>query len=73
MSKLVRLMLEKYGLLDETTHEDRKEIDRIIEERTSCYCDEGIKMLSEEEFLSMVEYVLKKRKKKMEKEEVTYV
>jgi hypothetical protein len=30
-------------------------------------------MLSEEEFLSMVEYVLKKRKKKMEKEEVTYV
>jgi hypothetical protein len=26
MSKLVRLMLGKYGLLDKTTHEDREEI-----------------------------------------------
>jgi hypothetical protein len=59
-------MLEKYGLLEETTHKDREEIDRIIEEKTGCYCDGGIKMLSEEEFLSIVEYVLKR--KKMEKE-----
>jgi hypothetical protein len=71
MSKLVRLMLEKYGLLEVTTHEDRKEIDRIIEERTGYYCDEGIKMLSEEEFLSIVKYVLKK-KKRTRREEVAY-
>ena len=64
MSKVVKLMLEKYGLLNETTHEDREEIDRIIEERTGYYCDEGVKMLSEEEFLSVVESVLKRRKKK---------
>jgi len=70
MSLLVRKMLEKYGLLKETTHEDRKEIDRIIEERTGYECDVGARMLSEEEFLEIVRSVL--RKKRKEKEEVAY-
>jgi len=71
MSLLVRKMLEKYGLLKETTHEDRKEIDRIIEERTGYECDVGARMLSEEEFLEIVRSVLRKKKRK-EKEEVAY-
>ncbi|MET1124581.1 MAG: hypothetical protein ABWW66_04880 [Archaeoglobaceae archaeon] len=64
MSIVVRRLLEKYGLLNLTTHKDRKEIDRIIEEITGLNCDEGARMLSEEEFLRIVEYVLKKKRKK---------
>lgn len=72
MSELVKSMLEKYGLLNLTSHEDRKEIDRIIEDRTDLYCDEGVKMLSEDEFLSIVESVLRRRKKKRKEENIAY-
>jgi len=67
MSELVKFLLKKYGLLKDTTHEDRREIDRIIEERTGYDCDMGVGMLSEKEFLSIVHSVLR-RKRKKEKE-----
>jgi len=66
MSEVVRILLKKYGLLKETTHEDRKEIARIIEDRTGYECDLGAKMLSEEEFMEIVDSVLKKKKKEVE-------
>jgi hypothetical protein len=46
-----------------TTHEEREEIDREIEQRTGRYCDSGIELLSEAEFLAIVESVKRKRKR----------
>jgi len=42
MSRRVREWLARLNLLSETTHEDRKEIDREIEKRTNLYCDDAI-------------------------------
>jgi len=38
------------------------EIDRTIEEITGMDCDEGAKLLSDEEFIRIVEFVLKRRR-----------
>lgn len=67
MSKLVREWLARLNLLHLTTHEDRLEIDKEIELRTGVYCDDAISMglISEEEFLEIVEKVLRRRKKKL--------
>jgi len=62
MSEVVRILLKKYGLLKETTYEDRKEIVRIIEDRTGYECDLGARMLLDEEFIEIVNSVLKKKK-----------
>jgi hypothetical protein len=57
----VREWLRRLGI--ETTHEERLEIDREIERRTGRYCDSGIELLSEGEFLGIVESVRRRRKK----------
>lgn len=62
MSIKVREWLRRLGI--ETTHLEREEIDREIERRTGRYCDIGVELLSEAEFLSIVESVRRKRKKK---------
>ncbi len=69
MSIKVRELLALLGI--ETTHEEREEIDRIIEERTGLYCDEGINLLSREEFLEIV-YEAKRRVRKRKAEQVIY-
>jgi hypothetical protein len=61
MSIKVREWLRRLGI--ETTHEEREEIDREIERRTGRYCDSGIDVLSEAEFLMIVESVKRRRKK----------
>jgi hypothetical protein len=61
MSIKVREWLRRLGI--ETTQEEREEIDREIERRTGRYCDSGVELLSEVEFLSIVETVRRKRKK----------
>ena len=75
MSRLVREWLLALGLYHLTTHEDRKEIDRIIEERTGVYCDDAIAMglISEDEFREIVEYVLSKRRRRKKVELVEIV
>ena len=60
MSK-VREWLRRLGI--ETTHEEREEIDREIERRTGRYCDNGIALLSEAEFLTIVDSVRRRRGK----------
>ena len=49
----------------------REEIDREIERRKGVYCDDAVEkgMVSEEEFLEIVNQVKKRKKKKME---ITY-
>ena len=61
MSIKVREWLRRLGI--ETTHEEREAIDREIERRTGRYCDIGIELLSEAEFLGIVESIRRKRKK----------
>ena len=61
MSIKVREWLRRLGI--ETTHEEREEIDREIERRTGRYCDSGVELLSEAEFLAIVESIRRKRKK----------
>lgn len=61
MSIKVREWLRRLGI--ESTHEEREEIDREIERRTGRYCDDGVELLKEAEFLSIVESVRRRRKK----------
>jgi hypothetical protein len=61
MSIKVREWLRRLGI--ETTHEERQDIDREIERRTGRYCDSGVELLGEAEFLAIVESIRRKRKK----------
>jgi hypothetical protein len=63
MSIKVREWLRRLGI--ETTHEEREEIDGEIERRTGQYCDEGVELLSEAEFLAIVESVRRRRRKQV--------
>jgi hypothetical protein len=53
--------LRRLGI--EPTHEEREEIDREIERKTGQYCDKGVELLSEAEFLAIVDWVRRRRKK----------
>ncbi|MDI6806427.1 MAG: hypothetical protein QMD14_01270 [Candidatus Aenigmarchaeota archaeon] len=68
MSLKVRELLRMFNLLEQTTHEDREEIDREIELRTGVYCDDAIEngLISKGEFLEIVKEVLKRKRKKKE-------
>jgi len=61
MSIKVREWLRRLGI--DTTHEEREEIDREIERRTGRYCDKGVELLSEAEFLTIVDSVRRRRRK----------
>jgi hypothetical protein len=63
MSIKVREWLRRLGI--DTTHEEREEIDREIERRTGQYCDKGVELITEAEFLAIVESVRRKRKKRV--------
>lgn len=57
--RLARMMIE-------TTKEERKEIDKVIEDKTSKYCDEGVDDLSDTEFIEIINKVKKKKQRKVE-------
>jgi hypothetical protein len=63
MSIKVREWLRRLGI--DTTHEEREEIDREIERKTGQYCDKGVELLSEAEFLAIVDSVRRRRKKRI--------
>ena len=63
MSIKIKEWLRRLGI--DTTHEEREEIDREIEERTGQYCDKGAELLSEAEFLAIVNSVRRKRRKQI--------
>lgn len=66
MSILVRQWLEELNMLWKTTHQDRAEIDREIERRTGVNCDEAVsrRLITESEFLEIVNRILKRKKRK---------
>jgi len=72
LSRLVRSWLRVLGLLGQTTHEDRLDIDREIERRTGVDWDTAIleRLISEEEFRAIVEAVLRRKKRKKEVEAI---
>ena len=57
-------------ILDRTDHEDRVELDRLIEEKTGKPCDEGVDELSDEDILDLLRLIWIKRKKKVLEEYV---
>ncbi len=67
MSRLVREWLINFGLYENTTHEERLEIDREIERRTGMNCDEALErgLISVNEFLDIVNNILKKKEKRI--------
>jgi len=69
MSIKVREWLRALGLYGQTTHEDRLEIDKEVENRTGVNCDYAIenKMIDEEEFRRIVMLVIRWRKQALEK------
>jgi len=66
MSQKVREWLILLQLFDQTTHEDRLEIDREIERRTGIYCDDAIsrRLISEREFREIVATILNRKKRR---------
>jgi len=72
MSRVVKELLGQLDLLPQTTHEDRVEIDKEIERVTGKDCDEGVKDLTQAEFVNLVKRVLERRKKKKKEELVAY-
>ena len=65
MSKRVKARLRRMKILEKTDHEDRVELDRLIEEKTGKPCDEGVDELSDEDILDLLMLIWKKRKKKV--------
>jgi hypothetical protein len=63
MSIKIKEWLRRLGI--DATHEERQEIDREIEQRTGQYCDKGAELLSEAEFLEIVNLVKRRRKKQV--------
>lgn len=63
MSIKIKEWLDRLDIV--TTHEDRVEIDRQVEAKTGMFCDEGIRKLSEAEFLAIVREVKNKPRKKL--------
>ncbi len=70
MSVKVRLWLKALGLYELTTHEDRLEIDEEIKRRTGVYCDDAVekRLVSEEEFKEIVDAILRRKKKRKQRE-----
>lgn len=64
-------MLKTLGLLEQTTHEQRLEIDREIERITGEDCDKAVerKLIDLETFKAIVSYILSKKKKPLDKTE----
>jgi len=66
MSKKVREVLKMLGLFDQTTHEDRLEIDREVERETGLPCDEGVMKMTKGDCVVLVAKVLRRRGKRLQ-------
>lgn len=65
MSRRVKERLDALRIL--TEHIERVEIDKIVEEKTGKYCDEGIDDVSDEQLKDIVEEARRRLRKKKEK------
>ncbi len=67
MSRKVKERLMLMRVLKQTTHEDRVELDRRIEEKTGKYCDDGVSELTDEEIMELLRQIWKEKRKPWEK------
>ena len=67
MSRKVKERLMLMRVLRQTTHDDRVELDRRIEEKTGKYCDDGVDELTDEEIMELLRQIWEKKKKPWEK------
>lgn len=67
MSDRVKERLMLMRVLRLTTHDDRVELDRVIEERTGKYCDEGVSELTDEQIMILLRQIWEDKKKKKKK------
>jgi NCAIR mutase (PurE)-related protein len=69
MSIKVREWLKALKLYDQTTHEDRLEIDREVERRTGVHCDYALEreLISKQDFIEIVNMILQKKKRELAK------
>jgi len=73
VSRRVRERLRKLGIFHTTTHEERLELDRIIEERTGKDCDEGVDLLTDSELLLLLREARMRLKRKPPKRAMAMV
>jgi len=64
MSRRVKERLSRMRVLRQTTHEDRVELDKRIEEKTGKPCDIGVYELTDEEIMELLRQIWGKKKKK---------
>ena len=63
MSILVKMRLKRLGL--KLSHEERKELDRLLIEKTGEKdCDEAVKKVSDEQFIKLVNEAIQRVKSK---------
>lgn len=60
-----RLMVMR--ILPHTTHDDRVELDALIEQRTGKYCDDGVSELTDEQIMELLNHIWNEKKKKKKK------
>lgn len=67
MSRLVHEWLQRLNLYEQIKHEDRVAIDNEIETREGVNCDDAIAngRVSENEFLEIVNLILRRRRQRM--------
>ncbi len=71
MSQKVKERLDALNLA--TTHEQRRELDRVIEEKTGRYCDDAVADLTDSELKEMLEEARKRTAKVKKDEQISYV
>ncbi|HLC39255.1 MAG TPA: hypothetical protein VJJ76_00035 [archaeon] len=71
MSTKVKERLQRMNVLPTTTHEERQELDRVIEEHTQKYCDDAVGQLTDEQLLQYLKEARERLKKS--KKEPMYV
>ncbi len=67
MSRRVKERLMLMRVLRQTTHDDRVELDRRIEEKTGKYCDDGVSELTDDEIMELLRQIWEEKRKPWEK------
>ena len=68
MSRIVKNRLRMMGLLHETDHDERVQLDKLIEEKTGKYCDIGVLGLTDREIRELLAEARRRLRRKKPKE-----
>lgn len=68
MSRIVKDRLRMMGILHETDHDERVQLDKLIEEKTGKYCDIGVLELTDRELGELLAEARRRLRKKKPRE-----